>query len=243
MPKATNNPLTKRSGGFSTNIVLTVGVLVVAVAVVGGLLLFGGNNDKGVASPALLRPPDSNTLTEAPNSDVTVVEFLDYQCPACAAYYQNVTKQVEQDYEGRITFVTRNFPLDMHPLAVPAARAAEAAALQGKYNQMYHALFDDYESWALTPNSQDMSEDLPRARAQFDRFARQIGLDMDRFHQDMDSAQITQRIERDRAAGEQAGVSGTPTIFINGTKFEPAGDSFAQVSQQLRDALDRALAR
>lgn len=98
----------------------------------------------------VLRRPDSHTLLAAPDNKVTVVEFLDYQCPACAGYYMNITKKLEKDYAGRITFVTRNFPLEMHPLAVPAARTAEAAAMQGKYREMYQALYDNYLSWART---------------------------------------------------------------------------------------------
>lgn len=246
MAKTTRNPLAK-SSGLSTNLVLSGVVLLVAVLVIGGVLWINSNtnNQSAVAAvPAeVLRKPDSHTLTEAPGDAVTVVEFLDYQCPACAAYYQNVTQQVERDYRGEITFVTRNFPLQMHPLAMLAARAAEAAAMQGKYNEIYHALFDNYRSWAVAPDGQDTSEDEQRARARFDAFARQIGLDLDRFHRDMASQQVTDRIMQDKADGETAGVQGTPTIFINGEKFEPAGESFQEVANQFRRELDKRLNR
>ncbi|MCA1670750.1 MAG: DsbA family protein [Actinobacteria bacterium] len=250
MASKTNNLGTR--AGPSTNIILTVIVVLVAMTVIGGVLLFSGsNNDRGdnqgadaAAVPAeQLRAPDSHTLTEAPDGKATVVEFLDYQCPACAAYYENVTKQVEQDYDGRITFVTRNFPLEMHPLAMPAAQAAEAAALQGSYQQMYHALYDNWTSWALTSDGQSMSNDEQRARTQFDQFAQQIGLDLDQFHRDMASQQVTDRINQDKTAGEQAGVQGTPTIFVNGTKFEPTGETFPEVADQLRGQLDQELNR
>lgn len=254
MPEKTTDRLGKR-GGPSTNVILTIVVVLVATAVIGGVLLFSGNNNQGDnqagnqgGDPAgvpveQLRAPDSHTLTENPDGEVTVVEFLDFQCPACAAYYMNLTKPVERDYDGEITFVVRNFPLDMHPLAMPAARAAEAAALQDRYQQMYHALYDNYQSWALTPDGQELSDDEQRARAQFDRFAEQIGLDLDRFHRDMASQQVTDRINRDKAAGAQAGVQGTPTIFINGVKFEPAGETFREVVDQFRGQLDRELGR
>lgn len=246
MAKMTRNPLAK-SSGLSSNFVLSGVVLLVAVLVIGGVLLANsGTNNSGTAAHApaeLLRKPDSHTLTEAPDDTVTVVEFLDYQCPACAAYYQNVTKQVEQDYRGEITFVTRNFPLEMHPLAMLAARAAEAAAMQGKYTEMYHALFDNYRSWAVAPDGQDTSGDAQRARARFEGFARQIGLDLDRFHRDMASQQVTDRIMQDKADGEKAGVQGTPTIFINGKKFEPTGETFQDVANQFRRELDGRLNR
>ncbi|WP_199432964.1 DsbA family protein [Qaidamihabitans albus] len=247
----TKNPLTRK--GVSSNTVLTLVVMLVAVVVIGGVLLFNrsdaqGNAPQGGAAQGantvaadVLRKPDSNTLLEAPGDKVTVVEFLDYQCPACAGYYMNITKKLEKDYAGRITFVTRNFPLEMHPLAEPAARAAEAAALQGSYREMYHALYDNYESWARTADGSEASADLERARARFDDFARQIGLDLDRFHRDMSSEQVTQRVERDKADGAKAGVTSTPTFFVNGEEFTPAGETFAEVDAQLRARLDEAL--
>ncbi|WP_216207681.1 DsbA family protein [Amycolatopsis aidingensis] len=241
MPKTNKNPLAKR--GLSSNTVMTAIVLVVAVVVIGGVLLFKDGDSgaaKGNVPPEVLHPADSHTLTEVQDSKVTMVEFLDYQCPACAQYYQNITKQIEQDYADRVTFVVRNFPLDMHPLAKPAARAAEAAAMQGKFNEMYHALFDNYQSWALDQSGQT-SSDLQRAQSQFDGFAEQIGLDLEQFHQDMDSQAVQQRIEKDMADGAEAGVESTPTLFVNGSKFEPTAQSYEEVDKQLRSELDEAL--
>ncbi|WP_092529665.1 DsbA family protein [Amycolatopsis arida] len=241
MPK-TKNPLTKKSS-VSTNVILTVIVLVVAVVVIGGVLLANrdGGSAEGVSSE-VLRPEGSHTLTTA-DTGVYLVEFLDYQCPACAGYYKNVTKQLEQDYAGRITFVTRNFPLDMHPLAMLGASAAEAAALQGKYQEMYHALFDNWNDWAVAPDGQGLGDDEQRARAAFDRFAQQIGLDLEKFHADMESPAVRLRIEAGKADGNKAGVKGTPTLFVNGQKFEPTAQDYAGVDRQLRERIDEALAR
>lgn len=250
----TKNPATRRSG-LSSNTILTIVVVVIAAVVFGGVLLFNRGDAGNTGSPGaaaqgentvaadVLRKPDSHTLLEAPDNKVTVVEFLDYQCPACAGYYMNITKKLEKDYAGRITFVTRNFPLEMHPLAVPAARAAEAAAMQGKYREMYHALYANYLSWARTADGSEASEDLKQAQARFDDFAHRIGLDLDRFHRDMNSEAVQRRIERDQADGNKAGVSGTPTIFINGTQFSPSGETFADIERQLREHIDRELAR
>lgn len=235
---------------MSTNVVLTLLVAVFAVVVVGAVLLFnrGGTAAAGRFGPAggtvaaeVLRQPDSHTVARAADGKVTVVEFLDYQCPACAGYYRNITNTLERDYAGRITFVTRNFPLEMHPLAVPAARAAEAAAAQGRYREMYHALYDSYPSWALAPDGNQVSADAAHAQTRFDELARQLGLDLDRFHLDSNSDATGQRIERDRADGTTAGVSGTPTIFVNGAEFNADGDSWAGIDQQLRTRIDRGL--
>ncbi len=228
----------------SANVLLTVGVVVVAIIVLAAVLLTG-DDDQPQGSPtapnSVLVNENSHRLTEG--GDVTVVEFLDYQCPACAGYYRNITADVEQDYGDRITFVVRNFPLESHPLALPAAQAAEAAGMQGKFAEMYHALYDNYEQWAVNEAGDQLSDDEDRARAAFDRFATDIGLDIDQFHTDMASDAVAQRIEADKADGEKADVTGTPTLFINGERFSPSGDTFADVRQQFRDRLDAALAQ
>jgi protein-disulfide isomerase len=231
---------TVRRGG-SANLILTATIVVVAVLVIGGALLLreSGEDPSSSADVAseLRDAPGRNTVTKAGGDEVTVVEFLDYQCPACAGYYANVTRKLESDYGDRITFVTRNFPLDAHPLAMAAARAAEAAAKQGHYRQMYHALYDNYQDWALAADGRNVSDDRQRAAAQFDRFAKDIGLDLDRFHADLASDGVQRRIDADLDAGNSVGVQSTPTIFVNGEKFEPKGDSFADVERQLRDTL------
>lgn len=238
------NPLNQRSG-VSTNIILTVVVVVVAAAVFGGVLMFGGGGNSGNAEavPAeVLRKPDSNTITEAENGGVTVVEFLDYQCPACQQYYNSVTKPIEEKYEGRINFVTRNYPLDMHPLAMPAAKAAEAAAEQGKYQEMYDALYQDWQSWAVAQGGQQVSDNSEQAKRKFNEYAQKIGLDMEKFHKDQNSPQIEQRIERDRSDAEKAGVEGTPTIFVNGKQFEPPQNQPANVIvDELSKQIDQEL--
>lgn len=232
------------ASGVSTNVVMTAVVVVAAVLVVGGLLLFNRSTEPGAgAVPAeVLSPPGSHTLTEAPDGKVTVTEFLDYQCPACAGYYVNVVKAVEKDYAGRITFVVRNFPLDSHPLGMPAARAAEAAAEQGRFSEMYHALYDNYAAWALGPDGKSLSDDTARAAGLFETHAADIGLDLARFTADLGSPAVQARVDKDIADGKAAGVSGTPSIFVNGEKFTPAGETFADADRELRELIDRGLA-
>ena len=237
---------------WSANVILTVAIVVIAVVVIGGALLVNhakgtaastGSGGSGDIAQELRAAPGRNTVTETGGTDgkVTVVEFLDYQCPACAAYYRNVTRQLERDYAGRITFVTRNFPLEVHPLAQQAARAAEAAAKQGHYAQMYHALYDNYPAWALATGGEEVSNDTQRAAKLFDDYAGRIHLNLDRFHADMKAAGVQERIDTDLAAGKKVGVQSTPTIFVNGTRFEPSGNEFSDVNQQLRGMIDEAL--
>ncbi|OLF05697.1 thioredoxin [Actinophytocola xinjiangensis] len=246
MPRSSPN-IPRR--GLSPNAIVTIVIVVVAVLVIGGVLLFNRSSqrdDEGGAGsgeiPAELRvQPDSNTLTTTPGNTVTLVEFLDFQCPACAAYYEHVTNAIETDYAGRITFVTRNFPIESHPLAQPAARVAEAAAKQGKYREMYHTLYDNYQDWAISEDGEQLSDDERRAATFFDRYATEIGLDLDRFRADRDSAAVQERIDADQAAGQQVGVTGTPTFFVNGKRFHPSSDQVTDVDKQLRTMLDEAM--
>ncbi|MDR7300463.1 DsbA family protein [Haloactinomyces albus] len=245
MPKKTN-PVAQRSG-TSTNIILTAIVLIVAVVVIGGVLLFnrGGESQAGPgeAVPAsVLHPKGSNMVSQGPKGAPTLVEFVDYQCPSCYSYYQNMTSKIEQEYEGKINFVVRNYPLDMHQLAVPAAKAVEAAAMQGKFEQMYHKMFDNYNSWAAAPSGQQLSTNKQAAVRQFETFAKQIGLDVAKFRADMNSQEVAQRVEQDRADGSKAGVQGTPTFYLNGRNFELTGNT-AQDLDNLRQKLDGALAK
>ena len=244
MAKKKSNVVTAKKG-LSANAWTTIAVLALAVVVIGGVLVFNRSDSvrapQGAVAADVLRHPDSNTLTTSSSTAVTVVEFLDYQCPVCEAYYQNVTHALEKDYAGKITFVTRNFPLPMHPLAVPAAKAAEAASLQGKYQPMFDKLYGDYPAWALAADGQNVSDDTARAQAKFESYATEIGLDLAKFRADLASPAVQQRIDQGKADGEKAGVSGTPTIFVNGNQFKPTGQTYPDIAQQLRGEIDKAL--
>jgi protein-disulfide isomerase len=242
MPKTTN-PLTHKRG-LSVNVILTAIVVVVAVLVIGGVLLLNRSGNGTGATTESLRKPDSHVLLQAPNNKVTVVEFLDYQCPACWQYYRGLTSKIEKDYAGRITFVTRNFPLtDAHPLAQSAAQAAEAAGMQGKYAEMYHKLYDNYQEWALAPDGQKPSGDKQKALAAFQRYAQEIGLDMTKYQQDFDSPAVKDKIAADVADGQKANVSGTPTIFINGKQFQPNAQTYGELENAFRTQIDQELAK
>ena len=135
---------------------------------------------------------------------VTVVEFSDYECPHCAAAIP-ILRQIERDLEGRIRVVHMNFPLTGHTHAVPAARAALAAGRQGKFWEMNDLLFQNQRH--LEP------QDL-------ERYATQLGLDLARFRADAASPETEQAVQATRREGERLQLSGTPTIFINGRRFE-----------------------
>ena len=140
---------------------------------------------------------------------VTLVEYADFQCPYCGAAHP-VIKHLQKSLGEKLRFVFRNFPLThAHPYALLAAQAAEAAALQGKFWQMHDLIFENQEE--LEP------EVLPV-------WAHKIGLDVDQFAKAVREERVTKRIEEDYASGLDSGVDGTPSYFINGTRYEGEDD-------------------
>ncbi|MBL8600591.1 MAG: thioredoxin domain-containing protein [Myxococcales bacterium] len=144
--------------------------------------------------------PSHGSVTAA----VTVVEFSDYECPHCA-HAVPVLRTVAREFEGRVRMVHMNFPLSGHIHAMPAARAALAAGRQNKFWEMNDLLFQNREH--LEP-------------ADLDRYATQLGLDLNRFHTDAASPEIEAAIAATRREGERLQIQGTPTIYINGRRYE-----------------------
>ena len=178
------------------------------------------------AQESRLVRPDSHVLGEKGSTGVTFVEFLDFECEGCGAAYPTV-EQLREDYAGKVTFVVRYFPLPDHFNAERAARAAEAAAQQGKFEEMYSRMYETQEQWG---EQRVPLDDL------FRDFARDLGLDMGRYDADYASAATAARVKADVADGTALGVAGTPTFFLDGELIEP------QSYDDLTDALDAALA-
>lgn len=150
---------------------------------------------------------DMHKLSTAEDGKVTLVEFLDFECEACGAAFP-VVKQILAEYEGRLTYVVRDFP--NHNNSVLAASAAYAAGEQGKYWEMYDLLFERQTTWAERQDSQ---------AAVFLGFAEELGLDMAKFQTDLESGRYVDRIARDFDDARRLGVDATPTFYINGVKF------------------------
>lgn len=154
-----------------------------------------------------LKPEVNNQdhIQGADSAAISIVEFGDYQCPHCGNAHP-IMKEIEDTFGNQIKFVFRNFPLqESHELALPAAIAAEAAALQGKFWEMHDALFE---------NQYRLNEEI------FDELAETIGLDLAKFQKDSLLDQLTEKIEKDFESGIRSGVNGTPSFYVNGTKFD-----------------------
>jgi protein-disulfide isomerase len=212
----------------STNVKLSIAMVVAAVALtlVAANLGNGDSGDGTEAESATDVPvvrPDSQRLSTG-DSDVTFVEFLDFECEACRAAHPAV-EQLREEYGDRVTFVVRNFPL--HTNSEAAARAAEAAAEQGKFEEMYDLLFETQPEWGEKQTSQEEV---------FFGFAEDLDLDMADFRAVYDDPATLEKIRRDKADGEALGVTGTPSFFLDGEKLEV--QSFQELVERLEQAID-----
>ncbi|MFJ5958229.1 DsbA family protein [Paenarthrobacter sp. NPDC092416] len=158
-----------------------------------------------VAEAQLVRE-DSHRVTSPATEKAQLVEFLDFECEACLAA-QPVVEELKKEFGDRITFVNRYFPLPAHRNSATAALAVEAAAQQGKYEQMYAKMFETQPQWGEKTESQ-----APLFRT----FAEELGLDLTAYDAAVADDKTKERIKKDIADGTALGVKGTPTFFLNG---------------------------
>ncbi|ADB50906.1 DsbA family protein [Conexibacter woesei] len=184
-----------------------------------------GTAAQAAPAPQAIRP-DSHRLSTARDGRVTLVEFLDFECESCRALYPYL-EQLRAEYDGRVTFAIRYFPIASHTNAQLAAQAVEAASLQGRLEPMYRTMFETQAEWGESQESR---------RATFLGFASRLGLDMDRFRRDLDDPRTAARIARDQEEGLALGVQGTPTLFLNGEQLQ------LESVDQLKAEIDAALA-
>lgn len=161
-----------------------------------------------------------------PDAQVSVIEYGDFQCPACGSYHP-IIKQLEEEFSDRVVFSFRHFPLrQIHPNAEPAARAAEAAGKQGKFWEMHDILFERQNEW---------SNQLG-AIGKINEYAQELGLDMEQFNADLVSDEIKDLVNADHSEATGAGLNSTPSFFINAKKI-PNPQSIEEFRQMLTDAL------
>ena len=190
-------------------------------------------------SPAQPQPPAPVTgvpgaepaHTAGPaNAPVKLEEFGDFECPPCGMFHP-ILKQMQEEFGDKLQVTFREFPLvPTHQHAVAAASAAEAAGLQGKFWEMHHMIYDHQNDWKKEFD----------VRPIFEGYAKQVGVDVDRYKRDVDSEAVAQRIMLDGNRGHSLGVKGTPTVFINGREvpFEnlPAEKFRVVIQNELRNA-------
>jgi protein-disulfide isomerase len=167
-----------------------------------------------------LQPPvtERDHSTGNIKASITLVEYGDYQCPYCGRAHPLI-KRLLKEHGGVVHFVFRNFPLEeIHPMAIAAALAAEAAGEQEKFWEMHDLIF---EHQAQLSHQQLLD------------FAKSLGLDEKRFAHDWKSEAALSRVEADFESGVRSGVNGTPNFFVNGNKLNTYDETYASLLQAI----------
>ncbi|MDB4941992.1 MAG: Periplasmic thiol:disulfide interchange protein DsbA [Labilithrix sp.] len=162
-------------------------------------------------------PIDGSPVRGPESAPVTIVEFADFECPHCGEVAPIIDKVLEA-HKNEVRFAFKFYPLPSHPHAEIAARAAAASMGQGKFWEMHHALFTNQRHLEQT--------DL-------DSYAKELGIDVSRFHADMQSNQTSDRIAKDKKLGEDLMIAGTPSIYINGRVYDGHQELGEWVTQEL----------
>lgn len=165
-----------------------------------------------------------------PDAAVTLLEYSDLECPACAAF-QPILTQVFEQYGDQLRFEYKHFPLylanpALHPNSVAAALATEAAGQQGKFFEYHDVLFAKQKEWAAAS--------VPTAL--FVQYAGDLGLNVEQFKLQMKSSALRDRVKADFAEGRALGITGTPTFFLNGEKMQY--DTYQAFIEQIAVAID-----
>ena len=158
-------------------------------------------------------PSDDDWSKGNPDAPNVLVEYSDFQCPACAAYHAPVKRLIENIGDD-VRLVYRHFPLrQAHPNAQLAGQAAEAAGMQGKFFEMHDILFARQSDW---------SNGNPEEK--FVTYAGELELDVDKFKKDMKSGEAKKAVNEDYSSGLKANVQSTPSFFLNGQLIKPQPD-------------------
>jgi protein-disulfide isomerase len=193
-----------------------------------------GNTNRTVNpanAPLGANPPN---MMGSPTATVTIEEFADFQCAACASVHPSL-KEITSTYGSRIRFIFRNFPLNIqgHDKAYEAAVAVEAAGMQdrAKFWAMQNKLFENQQTWSTSPNYRQI----------WDGYAQEIGLDVEKFKADMAGAAAKSRVDADLARGRGLSVDSTPTLLVNGKNIPMQSITAASLRQVIDAEIQNAM--
>ncbi|MFQ5587746.1 MAG: DsbA family protein [Nitrospiria bacterium] len=222
-------PAPKRSGRAR----LWVSVVLGLVFVVWGIVYFasppktisGSNVGENRADIPVTQ---DDWMKGSPAAKVTLVEYSDFQCPACGSYF-SIVKRLHREFKDELRFVYRHFPLaHIHSNANLAARATEAAGKQGRFWEMHDMLFEHQTAWSSLGNAEHLFLD----------YAKKIDLDLALFREDLDSKAVRRAVDGDAQSGQDLNVNGTPTFFLNGVKIQNPRN-YEQFKRLIQKAIDR----
>lgn len=224
----------KKESSLKNKLLIVGGIIALAV----GMFAFvykGGSGSPpepvAVASPSEITERDNVKGPE--NAQITLLEYGDFQCPACASY-STLIAQITEEFSEDLKLVFRHYPLrSIHRHAQIASQAAEAAARQGKFWEYHDVLFEKQSEWVNTRDP----------RSLFREYAEGLGLNTSEFENYMNSAEAQAKVDADYDSGTKAGVTQTPTFYINGEKVNETPRSYEAFKQLIQKLIDEKKAQ
>jgi protein-disulfide isomerase len=209
---------------INSEVKMIVGIVVICVVLLGAFIWFAPKPNDGKARDLSLLVRPNSHMTGTTTAKVTLVEFGDFQCPACATVSPFV-KQIADSYKTNpnFNFVYRNFPLSQHINAFPSAEAAEAANAQGKYWEMSELLYKNQNDWA----------EIKDPTALFVSYAKTVGLDIVKFKADIDQKKFADFIQADLNDAKALALDYTPFLLLNGVEVTDLQTLKAQIDAAL----------
>lgn len=173
------------------------------------MIKLGGGFGSGAGSILTDSLSDSDWVKGSATAKVVIIEYSDFQCPSCAQY-SKVLEEIMAEFGEHVALAYRHYPLEtIHENSTPAAWAAEAAGIQGKFWEMHNNLFTYQNSW----NKQEKPEEM------FTKFAKDLNLDLKKFTEDYNSRLVHKKVELSLESAKENHLTYTPTIFINGQQI------------------------
>lgn len=214
-----------------TEVKIIAGVVIGSLVLIGGIALLGSTvGPKDTVDPTTVIGPAHHTKgASSEDAQVAIVEFSDFQCPACKAAFPTI-EQIVGEYSNSVRFVYRHFPLlTIHPNAQPAAYASEAAGEQEKFWEAHDWLFENQSTWEEADNVD--------GEYFYQQFGAELELEKEQFLSDYKKGELRQRVSDDFSAGRGLGVDSTPTFFVNGERVK-GGLTVEEWKRIIEDALN-----
>jgi len=213
LKKEENTRVGQRKKKINSIIIYGIIFVFVGLAVSGIIYLVAKKSSANnpISLPASLILLEDDWLKGNKEAELTLIEYSDFQCPACA-YFHPIVEKLAGDYKDNLKIVYRHFPLPQHKNAVLAGQAAEAAGKQGKFWEMAGKIFESQAQWSEVKNEE--------AKNIFKELARTLDLNIEQWEKDIENEEIKKSIDEDYKEGVKIGINATPTFFLNGQKLQ-----------------------
>ena len=207
---------------MNKKLLIIIGLILIAFV---GLIMLNGQKEETITAE-----PSQHVYGDG-NKKVTLIEYGDFQCPACYDY-EPTMQAIREKYKDEINFQFRNFPLaQIHPNALAAHAAAEAASRQGKFWEYHDILYEEQKSWS-TVSANERS-------AVFEQYSTQLELDLEQFRSDINDPGVRAIINADIKEGKSIGATGTPTFVLNGRKLDKTSADVDAFSKLIDEELSK----